>query len=584
MMPRRRTTPGSTDPPAPRRRLRCAIYTRKSSEEGLEQDFNSLAAQREACEAYIRSQAHEGWQALPTRFDDGGFSGGTLERPGLQALLGAIKARRVDIVVLYKIDRLSRSLLDFAQLAEVFDAHQVSFVSVTQPFNTTTSMGRLMLNVLLSFAQFEREITGERIRDKIAASKQKGLWMGGHVPFGYRATGRTLVPDPAEAETVRTLYRLYLEHGSVRLVHAEALRLGLTTRQRTWSDGRITGGAAFSRGHLYRVLNNPLYAGRIPHKGQSYPGGHPALVPIETWQQVQTQLADHTRSQQRGPHTRHSSLLAGLLVAGDGRRFRVTQGVKRRRTYYYYSHPAVVTGDHTSPVPIRHVPAAAVDTAVLNALDHLLRDPVALSSALPDDGDTISRHVSHPVGERLRKRLTHKTAERDQILRLLVLRIVLTPESLCLEINRHGLHQALGGKPPAPGAAESAAPHQIMVPVALRSRQGVMRLVFAPASTRTAPGIDRALIRTVARAFHWWEQIERGHYLSIQALAKAEGVSGSYLTRVLRLAFLSPAMISAIVRGEQPRSLSARQLINGPPLPSDWASQQQALAERFPES
>jgi site-specific DNA recombinase len=249
-------------------RKRCAIYTRKSSEEGLEQEFNSLAAQREACEAYIRSQQHEGWRLAKDRYDDGGLSGGNLERPALQLLLTDIRAGRVDTVVVYKVDRLTRSLADFARLVETFDAQGVSFVSVTQQFNTTSSMGRLTLNVLLSFAQFEREVTGERIRDKIAASKKKGLWMGGNPPLGYDARGRTRVVNLAEAEIIRCIFALYRELGCVRRVKAEADRLGLKTKRSTTRSGAERGGKPFSRGHLYSVLSNPIYTGRIAHKGQ----------------------------------------------------------------------------------------------------------------------------------------------------------------------------------------------------------------------------------------------------------------------------------------------------------------------------
>src|SRR5881227_420285 len=265
-------------PRADPNRRRCAIYTRKSSEEGLEQEFNSLEAQREACEAYIRSQRHEGWVLVKTRYDDGGFTGGNVERPALQDLIADIRAGRIDIVVVYKVDRLTRSLADFARLVELFDAEAVSFVSVTQQFNTTSSMGRLTLNVLLSFAQFEREVTGERIRDKIAASKKKGIWMGGNVPLGYDASERTLVVNSAEAETVRHIFALYREHGCVRRVKEEAGRLELRTQRIRTANGAERGGAPFSRGHLYALLANPIYTGRIAHKGELHPGQHPTLI------------------------------------------------------------------------------------------------------------------------------------------------------------------------------------------------------------------------------------------------------------------------------------------------------------------
>src|ERR1700745_136278 len=289
-------------------RRRCAIYTRKSSEEGLEQEFNSLAAQREACEAYIRSQQHEGWVLARTRYDDGGFSGGNLERPAAQRLLSDIRAGRIDIVVVYKVDRLPRSRADFARLVELFDAQGVSFVSVTQQFNTTSSMGRLTLNVLLSFAQFEREVTGERIRDKIAASKKKGMWMGGNVPRGYDPNERTLVINPAEAETVLRIFALYRELGCVRRVKEDLNATGIRTKRIRTANGAERGGTSFSRGHIYRLLSNPIYTGHIAHKGELHPGQHAALIDDESWSAVRDQLAAHTSNHRRRAKAAEPSL------------------------------------------------------------------------------------------------------------------------------------------------------------------------------------------------------------------------------------------------------------------------------------
>jgi DNA invertase Pin-like site-specific DNA recombinase len=264
--------------PSPTKAFRCAIYTRKSSEEGLEQDFNSLHAQRESCDAYIKSQRHEGWVPLPALYDDGGYSGGSTERPALKRLLADIQSHLIDVVVVYKVDRLTRSLADFAKIVEIFDAAGVSFVSVTQQFNTTTSMGRLTLNVLLSFAQFEREVTGERIRDKIAASKQKGMWMGGWVPIGYDRKDRTLTINETEALTVRTIFDLFLKLKNVQRVQTELVRLNLTTKPYATPRGRAIGGLSFARGHIYKILSNPLYIGEIEHRGVRYPGQHPPLI------------------------------------------------------------------------------------------------------------------------------------------------------------------------------------------------------------------------------------------------------------------------------------------------------------------
>ena len=300
--------------------LRCAVYTRKSSEEGLDQDFNSLEAQRDACEAYIQSQSHEGWKIVPEMLDDGGYSGGNTDRPALRRLMDLVSAGEIDVIVIYKIDRLTRSLTDFARMAETFDKHNVSFVSVTQQFNTTTSMGRLMLNVLLSFAQFEREITGERIRDKITASKKKGMWMGGNPPMGYDVRDRQLVVNEVDAQTVRRVFATYLEVGNVPALIARLQTEGIHTAKRFSAKGNHHGERPFTRGHLYKLLSNPIYVGRVPHKDTSHPGQHPGIIDQVLWDAVQSQLEANIQ----GPRTRRrkaegvGSLLAGVMISGAG--------------------------------------------------------------------------------------------------------------------------------------------------------------------------------------------------------------------------------------------------------------------------
>ena len=316
--------------------IRCAIYTRKSSEEGLEQEFNSLQAQREACEAFIDSQRHEGWICLRASYDDGGFSGATMDRPALRQLLADIAAGRVDTVVVYKIDRLTRSLADFAKIVEILDARGASFVSVTQQFNTTTSMGRLTLNVLLSFAQFEREVIGERIRDKIAASKKKGMWMGGVPPLGYGVQDRKLVMIDSEADTVRLIFRRYAELGSVRLLQAELEARGIRSKSWTSVSGRLVGGKPFSRGALYLMLQNRIYRGEIVHKGQFHPGEHTPIVDQPLWDAVQEQLAGNTARHRCGGRTRQPSLLTGMLFDGDGNRMTPSHAGKKGTHYRYY--------------------------------------------------------------------------------------------------------------------------------------------------------------------------------------------------------------------------------------------------------
>jgi site-specific DNA recombinase len=325
-------------PGRPAKKLRCAIYTRKSSEEGLDQAFNSLDAQREACAAFIVSQKHEGWMLSPTLYDDGGFSGGTMERPALKRLMADIEAGQIDVIVVYKVDRLTRALSDFAKLVEVFDRRGVSFVSITQQFNTTTSMGRLTLNVLLSFAQFEREVTGERIRDKIAASKKKGIWMGGMPPLGYDVQDRKLVVNEDEARTVVDIFRRYRSLKSVHALREELIAAGMVSKRRIRADGGAYGGQELSRGALYLILQNRVYRGETTHKGKAYPGEHPAVVEEALWDDVQAVLAENRVERATGMRTKSPSLLTGLIFDETGGRLTPTFSVKNgTRDRYYVS-------------------------------------------------------------------------------------------------------------------------------------------------------------------------------------------------------------------------------------------------------
>jgi DNA invertase Pin-like site-specific DNA recombinase len=320
-----------------RKILRCAIYTRKSSEEGLDQDFSSLEAQREACVAYVQSQAHEGWRVVPELLDDGGYSGGNTNRPALTRLMDLVRAGEIDVIVIYKIDRLTRSLTDFARMAETFDKHNVSFVSVTQQFNTTTSMGRLMLNVLLSFAQFEREITGERIRDKIAASKRKGMWMGGNPPMGYDVRDRQLVINETDAPTVRRIFASYLEAGDVPSLLKRLETDNVRTAARYSAKGNHYGRRPFTRGHLHKLLTNPIYIGRVPHKDTSHPGQHQRIIDKDLWEAVQARLEANTQGprSKRSRSERMQGLLAGILENGAGTAFIESYANKGSRRYRY---------------------------------------------------------------------------------------------------------------------------------------------------------------------------------------------------------------------------------------------------------
>jgi DNA invertase Pin-like site-specific DNA recombinase len=351
-------------PVSPMRRLRCAAYTRKSSEEGLDQEFNSLDAQREACEAYIASQRAEGWTLVPDYYDDGGVSGGTLERPALKRLMADIEAGRVDVVVVYKIDRLSRSLMDFARLVEVFDRHSVTFVSVTQSFNTTTSMGRLTLNILLSFAQFEREVIGERIRDKVAASRKRGIWMGGWAPLGYDVKDRKLVINEAEAEIVRSIFKRFARYRSGTRLVGELAK----------ENARNKCGKLIEKGYLYRVLNNRVYLGEAVHKGTAYPGEHDGIVDQGLWDTVHEVLKVSPRVRARHSRAKTPAILKGLIFAPDGRAMTPTHTRRRGRLYrYYVSTKILKTG--AGACPIGRVPAAEIEAAVIDQVRRLLQSP-----------------------------------------------------------------------------------------------------------------------------------------------------------------------------------------------------------------
>jgi site-specific DNA recombinase len=366
---------------------RCAIYTRKSSEEGLEQDYNSLHAQREACEAFVRSQAGEGWKLIRTAYDDGGFSGGTIERPALQQLLTHIREGLIDVVVVYKVDRLTRSLADFARMVELFDNQSVSFVAVTQQFNTTTSMGRLTLNVLLSFAQFEREVIGERIRDKVAASKRKGIWMGGTLPMGYDVRERKLVVNQDEARTVREIFERYLELGSVRELKNDLDQRGMVSAVKLSRKGRRRGGKAFSRGALYCLLSNRIYLGEIRHKQQSHPGQHEPIISRELWERVQAKVCGHAVRDGEGRKTAAMrSPLAGKLFDANGEPLYVQGAVKGQRRYRYYVSKRLVRGESPEPQQQWRLAAPEIERAVSAGARTMLDDRAAIALVLEESG------------------------------------------------------------------------------------------------------------------------------------------------------------------------------------------------------
>jgi DNA invertase Pin-like site-specific DNA recombinase len=561
-------------PRAESSRKRCAIYTRKSSEEGLEQEFNSLAAQREACEAYICSQRHEGWVVARAHYDDGGFSGGNVERPALQRLVADIRGGRIDVVVVYKVDRLSRSLADFARLVEIFDTQGVSFVSVTQQFNTTSSMGRLTLNVLLSFAQFEREVTGERIRDKIAASKKKGMWMGGNAPLGYDAREGALVISAVEAETVRRIFALYREFGSVRRVKEEADRLGLQTKRRVTANGTERGGKPFARGHLYRLLSNPIYAGQITHKGQLFPGQHPALIDDETRTAVRDQLAANAGDHRHKVKSAEPSLLAGLLVDARGNRLTPSHAVKKGRRYRYYVSASLITETGTDRVQGWRLAAREIEEAVITILVEALSSPARLLDRFGTSGMSGGQtRKMQARAARLVAALIGSPEQRSPAIRELVDKIVVDEQTIIIRV-RHGplLDRPTSSALDAPndGAIELTAAVSI-------KRRGVgTRLVLLDAQHNLPARCDPAMVKAIARGRAWFEELAGGRARSLQELAKRDGISRRYIRRLVGLAFLSPQVVEAILQGRQPVELTATRLTELD-LPLGWAEQHRLL-------
>ena len=563
--------------------LRCAIYTRKSSEEGLEQDFNSLHAQREACEACIASQKHEGWTALPTRYDDGGLSGGTLERPALQRLLQDIGNDEIDVIVVYKVDRLTRALSDFARIVEIFDRHEVSFVSVTQQFNTTTSMGRLTLNVLLSFAQFEREVTGERIRDKIAASKKKGMWMGGNPPLGYDAHDRKLVVNEEEAATVRRIFRLYRQIRSVRELRHRLDAEGITSKRRVMRGGSVTGGKPINRGALYHLLRNRIYLGEVVHRDKSWPGEHEAIIERDLWDDVQAILAQNANGERQGATSR-PSLLTGLLVDDEGGRLSPSHAVKQGRRYrYYVSRHLIVEGRKPDRRGWR-IPAADLEHLVLARIHAWLSDPAAVSEVIEDDLQDASAHAALVSSARmLAERWPDLPPEETKAyLDVLVGRIVIKAGSVVIGIDpEHVVETIMVGPSAVPaakpreGRREARHPVALEIPATLKRAGTGVRLIVQGAANDAGP--DRSLVRLLVRAFAIREKLDRNSDLTMQQVADAEGVGPSYVTRLLRLTFLAPDIVAAILDGRQPVELTANRLMGDTRLPLEWQAQRELL-------
>jgi site-specific DNA recombinase len=528
-----------------RKVLRCAVYTRKSSEHGLEQDFNSLDAQREAAEAYIKSQAHEGWRLVKARYDDGGLSGGTLDRPALQSLLDDIRSRKVDVVVVYKVDRLTRSLADFAKLVELFEAHGVSFVAVTQQFNTTTSMGRLTLNVLLSFAQFEREVAGERIRDKFAASRRKGMWMGGTIPLGYDVKDRKLVVNKDEADRVRLIFRQYLAVGCVSKLRMDLDQRGVRSKQRVLTSGRVFG--SFGRGALYHLLRNRIYRGEVVHRGIAYPGEHQAIVDDELWCAVQDRLTDN-RTTRRRSRVETGALLGGLIYDDRGNIMSPTYSLRRGNRYRYYISSALLHDRRADAGTLARVNADDVERLVVEVLL----------------GRELSRPELSTDGPSAEWSVETRTLVRDTVERVVIQRGQ-------VQINRKLAATAATGTPDEDGGVPQF--HVAPLPA---PRPRARKEIIIPGGRNSSPRrLNHALILAIARAKFWMRDLRSGEYADTMEIARRFRLSDAHVRRILRFGYLAPDIVEAIIEGRQPRSLTVKRLLQG--IPCVWADQRAAF-------
>ncbi len=506
--------------------LRCAIYTRKSTDEGLDQEFNSLDAQREACEAYIKSQASQGWSAVPERFDDGGFSGGTLDRPAVKRLIDQVKKRRIQVIVVYKIDRLTRSLADFARLVEVLDAHDACFVSVTQQFNTTTSMGRLTLNVLLSFAQFEREVTSERIRDKFAASKRRGMWMGGHPPLGYDIMDRKLVVNEREAQTVQHIFTRAHGLRSVAKLKERLAADNITAKRWKTQNGNMMGGKALTANTLSRILRNPVYLGKVRQGSELFDGEHEAIIDETLWSDVQRMLDDNKKNKRATKNKALNARLTGLLYDDAGNRMVASHARKKDTIYRYYTSVPLMRGTKNPIGSISRVSAPRIEGKIIEGLRSANIAPPGTSDA----------------------KLLHA-----------ITKIILHAAEIELRVlDEHGGDRL------------------IRISADMRSAKNTIRIIDAHgANQRSAP-----LIKALALAHNWRREMERGVYRTLRALANAKGHSESYVWKVLRLGYLAPDIVEAILDGRQPSGLSLNQ-INATKLSGDWSLQRRTLG--FPQ-
>lgn len=550
-------------------RLRCAIYTRKSSEEGLEQSYNSLQAQQDACAAYIASQVHEGWARIPRGYDDGGYSGGNLDRPGLQMLLQDVAGGEIDVVAVYKIDRLTRSLADFSKLADIFERNHVALVAVTQQFNTSNPMGRLTLNILLTFAQFERELIAERLRDKKTASRKRGMWMGGLAPLGYDISNKRLVINCKEAETVRRIFERFLELQSISLLVRELAQAGTVSKRRLSRDGSASGGVKLTWNPVHSILTNPVYRGLVTHNGVTYQGEHASIVDVETFNSVQALLAELKKQSRERRLLGYPFLLKGIIFDGTGERLYTTYTCRHSRKHRYYVSKSLMRRLKDAGSDQVRVSADAIERYVVDRVCKHLHDFAWLSSLGQEHGPPAERRT-RLLARDLRSEINKNTG----LIQKLVQRVEVSKYLVRLSLNRCWLLQRLGLR--LPGEPMKA----LLIQVKdhhLRCRSP-LKMIEVMTDQQGVP--DHRLVREVLRAIRWFNALASGSFSSIQALAQYEGCSESLITHRIRLAFLAPDIVEAILEGRQPKDLTQKRLFDAYPLPLCWEEQRKLLTNR----
>jgi len=513
---------------------RCAIYTRKSTEEGLEQAFNSLDAQREACAAYILSQTQEGWEPINEQYDDGGWSGGNMARPGLQQLLVDVAAGKVDVIVVYKVDRLTRSLADFARIVDTLDRAEASFVSVTQAFNTTSSMGRLTLNVLLSFAQFEREVTSERIRDKVAASKRKGMWMGGPVPIGYRLADRKLIIADEEAAVVRTIFERYVVHQSIALLADELAARGVRTKERAYANGRTVGGIPFTTGPLAALLKNPIYLGKVAHGGSLHDGEHEAIISQQLWDEVQQTLATNRRERREGRNAKHPSLLTGMITDPEGRIMSPSFSTRGAQRHHYYVTRLQPGEDRKSAW---RLPARDIDRAVIASFATWL-------AGLDPEIDQETRDEARAS-----------------------IPLMSVPEQRTL-LLKHEAKVSIGSDALVMTFTANGDATEIRTAATIARKGAELKLIVGESSDDTHCELDPVLLKLITLA-HTAQRAK----LTGSDDALVSRYSKAHLQQLLRISWLAPDIVAAIANGRQPVTLTGRRLVRATNIPLSWEAQ-----------